>query len=540
MDPSSQQITPEGLLARAASEYAAGRLGEAEAAYRRVIAAVPDHPVALHALGWIAHRAGDRPAALELLRRAVAADPSNADAWNNLGIVYAAERRPADALSAYRQAVSLRPNFAAAYVNIGNAHRDTGRWPDAVEAYGTAVRLAPNLAAAHHALATALRESGRPDDAVASYGRALELSPASGSEVHNDLGLTYARAGNARLAEEHLRKAIVLNPGDPKPRRNLGRLLLRMGRPREAAEVLADVARGPTAPADVHHDLAVALAKIGRLDEAIEHFRRTVALRPDDAEGYCNLGLALEDRGDTAGAAAAYGRARGLRPDSAAIAYHHAALTGLAPPPACPPQYLVHLFDGYADHFDEHLVKTLHYAGPELLRQAVAAVPDRSDLSVIDLGCGTGLCGVLFRPIASKLVGVDLAPRMLEKSRERGVYDELVRADVVVALRQRPGSADLVLAADVFIYIGELTAVFDAVRDALRPGGFFAFTVESIADGDGDFLLRPTRRYAHSAAYVRRLARTAGVVEQSVKPATLRAGETGDVAGLVFLFRKPE
>jgi predicted TPR repeat methyltransferase len=401
------------------------------------------------------------------------------------------------------------------------------------------VRLDPHLAAAHRALGTALRESGRPTDAVASYRRALELHPASAAEVYNDLGLTFARAGNARPAEEHLRQAIALAPNDPKPRRNLGRLLLRLGRAAEAAEVLGEVARTGTAPADVYHDLAVALAQTGRLDEAIGQFRRAIALRPDDAESYCNLGLALEDRGDTAGAAAAYGRARELKPESSAIAYHHAALTGQPPPPACPPQYLIPLFDGYADRFDEHLVNTLHYVGPQLLRDAVAAVTARSDLSVIDLGCGTGLCGALFRRLASRLVGVDLAPRMIEKSRQRGVYDELVRADIVDALRQRPGSADLVLAADVFIYVGELTAVFDAVRDALWPAGLFALTVESIDDAGGDFVLRPTRRYAHSSAYLRRLALAAGLVERYVKPAILRAGEAGDVTGNVFAFAKP-
>jgi predicted TPR repeat methyltransferase len=540
MEHPPPQTPPHDLLTSAAADYAAGRLEAAAATYRKVLAAASDHPAALHALGWIAHRTGDRPAALDLLRRAVAADPSNADAWNNLGIVCAADGRTADASDAYRQAIALRPNFAAAYVNIGHAHRDAGRWPDAVYAYETAARLDPNLAAAYHALGTALRESGRPADAVASYRRALELNPASAAEVYNDLGLTFARAGDARLAEEHLRQAVSLRSNDPKPRRNLGRLLLRLGRGAEAAEVLAELARAGTAPADVHHDLAVALAQTGRLDQAVEHFRRAVALRPDDAEGYCNLGLALEDHGDTAGAAAAYGRARDLKPDSAAIAYHHAALTGHAPPPACPPQYLVPLFDGYADRFDEHLVTTLHYVGPELLWDAVAAVTDRSALSLIDLGCGTGLCGVLFRPIASRLVGVDLAPRMIAKSRQRGVYDELVRADIVDALRQRPRSADLILAADVFIYAGELTTVFGAVRDALKPGGLFAFTVESIDDGTGDFVLRPTRRYAHSPAYLRRLAMEVGLTEQYVKPATLRAGETGDVAGLVFVFARSE
>jgi predicted TPR repeat methyltransferase len=525
------------LLAAAEVHLSAHRLGAAAEAYQAVLAAEPNHAVALHGLGWIAHLSGDRAQAVSLLRRSIDAEPANAGCWNNLGIVYAADQRPAEAVEAYHRAIAVQPNFPQAYLNLGNAMRDQGRWQEAVGAYGDAVRLKPNFAAAHHALGTALRESGRAADAVASYRRAMQLDPSSAGSVLNDLGLTFARVGNVVEAVAHLRQALSLAPQDPKPRRNLGRMLLRAGRFAEAAEVLAPLAQSHPGAADVHHDLAAALAQSGRVDAAIGHFRRAVELRPDYAEAYCNLGVALEERGDVA--AAAYGRARELRPDLPVIAYHHGALAGRDAPPTCPPQYVVELFDRYAERFDEHLVKKLSYAGPQLLYGAVSGVTQRRDLEVIDLGCGTGLCGVLFRPVASKLVGVDLSPKMLEQSRRRGVYDELVKADVVEALRARPESADVILAADVFIYVGELTAAFDAARWSLKPGGLFAFTVESIADADGEFVLRATRRYAHSAAYLRRLASAAGLEELTATRVVLRAGEEAPVGGMVFVLRRP-
>jgi predicted TPR repeat methyltransferase len=532
------------LLADAEIHLSAGALPAAAGVYRAVLAARPDHSVALHGLGWVAHRSGDQAAAIDLLRRALDADPSAAGCWNNLGIVYAAARRPADAAEAYGRAIALQPEFAAAHLNLGNALRDQGRWAEAVGAYEAATRLQPGFAAAHHALGTALREAGRPGEAVASYRRALQLDPSSAGDVLNDIGLTFARQGNLAEAEANLRQAASIKPNDPKPRRNLGQLLLRAGRFAEAADALAALARLAPNSADAHHELATALAQAGRLDEAVAHFRRAVALRPDHAAAYCNLGVALEERGDTAGAAAAFGEALRLRPNSAVIAYHHAALAGAgaapAPaPPACPPEYLVELFDRYADRFDEHLVAKLHYRGPELLRDAVSAATQRTDLSVLDLGCGTGLCGVLFRPAASRIVGVDLSPRMIEKSEARGVYDELVRADVVEAMDARPASADVILAADVFIYIGDLSATFRAAGAALRPGGLFAFTIEVVDDAAGDFLLRPTRRYAQSARYVRRLMSEAGLREVSATRAVLRAGEEASVEGMVFVVQRP-
>jgi predicted TPR repeat methyltransferase len=528
------------LLAAADAHLAAGRMSEASAGYQAVLELVPGHAVAFHALGWIAHLSGDRAAAIDLMRRSLDADPNSSACWNNLGIVYAAARRPDDAADAYRRAIALQPHFPAAYLNLGNALRDRRQWREAAEAYQQAVRLDDAFAAAHHALGTALREVGRPADALASYRRALERSPGESSGVLNDMGLTFARMGDVGEAEAHLRRAAALKPSDPKPLRNLGLLLLRTGRAAEAVEPLAAVARLAPQSADAHHDLGTALAQQGRIDEAIESFRRAIELRADHAAAWCNLGVALEGRGDAAGAAAAYGQALRLRPDSQVVAYHHAALAGRDAPAACPREYLVELFDGYADRFDEHLVETLHYRGPELLRDALSEIAALTNLVVIDLGCGTGLCGALLRPTAARLIGVDLSPRMIEKARQRGAYDELLCEDVVEALRRRPASADVVTAADVLIYIGDVAPLFAAAAAALRPGGLFAFTTEVIDDAAGDWLLRPSRRYAHSEGYIRRLASAGGWRVLTATRTILRGGEAGDVDGMVFVLARPE
>jgi predicted TPR repeat methyltransferase len=303
-----------------------------------------------------------------------------------------------------------------------------------------------------------------------------------------------------------------------------------------------------------HQDLGLALLRIGRRSDAAAALRRTIGLAPKYAPGHCNLGLALEECGDLAGAIAALREALRLQPDSGFIAYHLAAVSAQAGErhaamKVCPRDYLVPLFDGYADRFDAHLFQTLRYLGPQLLKEIISEAPanERRPLpwDVLDLGCGTGMTGVPFRTAARTMTGADLSPRMLERAARRvmpngsRVYDTLIECDLAAALSASGASYDLILAADVFIYVGDLRDVFAGVRNALRPGGLFAFTIE-VWDGPEDYRLLPTRRYAQSPAYIVNVAREAGLHEVRRRESTLRLGEGLEpVRGMVFLLRKP-
>jgi predicted TPR repeat methyltransferase len=280
-------------------------------------------------------------------------------------------------------------------------------------------------------------------------------------------------------------------------------------------------------------------------------------LNPTNAFTHCNLGLALEEIGDVSAALGAIAEAHRLRPDDPEINYHFAAICAAAgratepPPPTCPPAYVTELFDDYAPRFDQHLVTDLGYRGHELLFEIVSQANSEFKIQrsepadILDLGCGTGLTGVPFELLARSIVGVDLSQRMLDRAAQRRraggrpLYDRLIRTDVLTALRESQASYDLVLAADLFIYVGRLEEVFPAVKTALRPGGLFAFTIELLPDEMGDLRLLPTRRYAQSAAYVQRLASVAGLTELARRQAPLRHGDDGQpVVGLVMLLRR--
>jgi predicted TPR repeat methyltransferase len=171
----------------------------------------------------------------------------------------------------------------------------------------------------------------------------------------------------------------------------------------------------------------------------------------------------------------------------------------------------------------------LHYAAPEiLLGLAVMVMPGREQLSILDLGCGTGLAGEVFQPLAARLDGIDLSPAMIEKAKARGIYDHLAVADLESALAQDGPAYDLILAADTVVYLGDLTALFAHAAARLAPDGFFLFTVEK---ADAGFELGPKRRWRHAESYLRETAQKAGLTVAGLITAAPRREANQPVEG---------
>jgi predicted TPR repeat methyltransferase len=226
-----------------------------------------------------------------------------------------------------------------------------------------------------------------------------------------------------------------------------------------------------------------------------------------------------------------------LDPANPQTQYLLAALGDGPMPERADSQYVASLFDAYASTFDNDLVSRLKYNIPEEINEALA----RADLlgtglDVLDIGCGTGLCGPLFRAYARRLVGVDLAPKMIEAARARGVYDELVVGDVIKPMKDGKSQFSHVVGADVFPYIGDLNEVFDAVSTALTNNGVFAFSVESTETYP--FELHSKARYAHSERYLRELADKFGFEVVLLEDTVVRTDKGEPVKGFVVLLRQ--
>ena len=302
------------------------------------------------------------------------------------------------------------------------------------------------------------------------------------------------------------------------------------------ARTLASLERDARAhPRDARLQLAIgqALQHLGRPLDALDAYERALDLNPRLGPAWTLRGHLLRQAGRLADASVCFNNAIGCGEDVESHLYFLGALGLGALPAAAPASFVRGLFDEYADHFDDELVKTLHYRGHEQVCAPLAALHPAPFASVLDLGCGSGLAAPLLRPLCARLTGVDLSPRMLARAAATRLYDDLHAGELVAQLRTGGTRHDLIVACDVFIYVGDLAPVFDAVANALVPGGVFGFTVEE-GQADAGYDLLPTLRYSHSEPYLRELAQARGLRVTRVARAPLREAHGEAIAGVAL------
>ncbi|BAU48048.1 methyltransferase [Sulfurifustis variabilis] len=438
------------------------------------------------------------------MREALALVPQQVEWRNHLGSLLELGEDLAAAENCYRQVLAYQPNHPAARYNLGNVLNKRNLYPEALENLLKSFETFPNDPRVNLALGIALKAVGRLTEAICALRHAVALSPRY-ADAHNLLGFALQAVGDRRSAIACYEVALRMDPNH----------------------------------SDAANNLAVMLLAEGKRDQAVVHAQRAVQLRPEKAGYYCTLGVVCHALGERQKAIDAYRTALQLNPRLTEPRFFLAAYGEEEAPKRAPADYVRNLFDDYADIFDKTLVDRLGYRIPELLGTAVrravgnAATP----LDVIDLGCGTGLCGKVLRGIARYLVGVDLSPKMINKARELNVYDELLIGDLLEPISISVRSYDLIVSADVFVYIGDLSRVFSACRRTLRSGGLLAFSTETDESADR-FVLRSTGRYAHAPAYINQLAEE-HELEFVVRESVVVRTEAGTpVAGELVVLRR--
>lgn len=320
-----------------------------------------------------------------------------------------------------------------------------------------------------------------------------------------------------------------------------------------SAVLLRHAGQDPMAPIDpAALEIVAAQASTGSVDAAFAKLRREDILRqqvaiiqraldanPYSVELLLTLAKLFRHLDRPQEALAAYRRVLEVDPSRVDVQHMIAALSGVpgAAPARAADAYVAEEFDGFAARYDEVLVGWLEYRGPEILHGAVSAVlgthPPPQD--IVDLGCGTGLAARVFRPMARRLDGVDLSPRMVEKARARALYDSLAVDEIGRFLAGKSQAYTLAIAADVLIYFGDLAPVFAAVAGALRPRGLFAFTVE--AESGAGYRLTASGRYAHDDRYVRTTAESAGFEVVRATDETVRKEKLQPVHSRCYVLR---
>lgn len=399
--------------------------------------------------------------------------------------------------------------------------------------------VAPDDPDALHFQGVLRHAQGRADDGIALIRASLERLEAQPGAWNNlgNLLLHVQRFDDAAAAYE----ASVRHAGDDESAadalNNLATLQRRHSRWAESERAARRAVTLRPDFGDAWYNLSLALMGQNRVREGLVANSRAIALWPRQTQGRSQVIRALTLLGELAQAAQLYREWLAEEPDNPVVLHMLAATAGEAPPRASD-AYVENVFDAYADSFDASLER-LHYRAPELVAAEVERLfgAPRSELAVVDAGCGTGLCGPLLRPWSARLAGCDLSVGMLRRARQRACYDVLHKAELGYYLATQPDSFDLIVSADTLCYFGDLHEVLGTAAQALRPAGRLVFTVEALADGSA-LKLQPTGRYAHSHDHLLECLRAAGFDELHIEAAVSRSEGGRDVAGWLVSARR--
>jgi predicted TPR repeat methyltransferase len=430
-----------------------------------------------------------------------------------LGALFKQSGKLKDPLIVNQKILEISPNDAEAHCNLGVTLQELGRLEESEESYNKAIAIKPDLAEAHYNLGNILKKLGRLEESEASYNKAIAIKPDL-AEAHYNLGIILKELGRLEDAGASYSKAIAIKPDY----------------------------------AEAHSNLGLMLRKLGRLEASEASYKKAIAIKPDLAEAHYNLGNILKKLGRLEDAETSYNKAIAIKPDYAEKLSHAiASISGLNPARATD-AYVIDLFDDYAKNFESNLVGELYYKTPsiiaDLLRPLIS--PNNQHFDILDLGCGTGLAGEALIDLAKTLVGIDLSKEMLEIAKAKNIYHRLIQDEIHHALSQeRSASFDLVVSSDVFVYIGDMKAIFDQVYDVLKVGGFFAYSTEVLYPARNgkeevllDYKLNPNGRYSHSSKYLLSLIDASQFILHNREVAQIRFEKGQPVMGYIVIMQK--
>lgn len=390
--------------------------------------------------------------------------------------------------------------------HVGLCYMEEGKLKEAAQCFLNVIERMPTYFRPYVMLGQIRLDQKDEASAEAYFNKALELTP-NAYQAWSGKGAIENARKNYAAASQYFQNAIQSNPGN-------------------------------------HHAwyvMGAFLQEQKQMPDAEQFLRRAVELNPSYLLSQVALANNLFNMGKRTEALSHIEAVLAQDPENVAFKHMRAGIVGETPENA-PAEYVSNLFDGYAETFDIHLVSGLGYKTPtviaETLEQVMQQVGDaRHDLSLLDLGCGTGLGAEALKGITSWRAGVDLSEKMIDKAREKQLYDALEVAEVVSYLQHSTRHYDLIAACDVLVYIGNLEPLFAASADKLSPQGYLVLSIEN-GDAFAPFALRPSGRYVHAASYLESLAAQHGLKVLRKDLATIRTENYEPVEGYIFIFQK--
>jgi predicted TPR repeat methyltransferase len=381
-----------------------------------------------------------------------------------------------------------------------------------------------------------LHSESRFADAENIYLSLLELQPDS-SLLHYNLGLLYYETEDYKKAFAHYSTARNLVSNDPDLLFNYSLCLKKLGKLHDAVSSFIEFTSTYPDEVDGFYNLGNCYREMKEFEKALKAYEQGLKIDPNHLSINKNMAYVYHLLGHTDNALILYRHVLNFEPGEKQAAHMIAAITGDHGVQA-PTEYIREIFDDYSATFEIDLVEDLKYAVPAKLRSELDALdyPSKLFSRCIDLGCGTGLAGIEFNDRCEHLTGIDISGKMIEKAKFKEIYTILEVAEIVSFLKEQRDEYDLIIAADVLTYVGDLVPIFEAVTPAATRHALFCFSTETSAYSD--FHLCTTGRFAHSQQYVAETANRYGWKCLKMVETNLRKEKADWVRGNLYFMVK--
>ncbi|MFO7750317.1 MAG: tetratricopeptide repeat protein [Desulfobacteraceae bacterium] len=406
-----------------------------------------------------------------------------------------------EAEKGYREILKTRPEWGQVLNALGNLYLDQERPEKAKPVFEKAVHLNPPDLSACYNLGRLKQLETDHQGAIVIYTRMLDQQPNIG-QVWNNQGVAYRELGKLDDAVASFRSAVRFAP--------------------EMAEAW--------------NNLGVAQDELDLTENALNSYKKAIEIQPDYLSPHLNLGLLLQKSEQFKAAEEHYNQVLKIEPDNEVARFMLQSMGGDETPDAAPVEHVRSIFDQCAENFETILVKGLEYKTPELLFNLVRPCLTEN-MSILDLGCGTGLGAHLYRPFAKSLTGVDVSAKMLKKASEKKIYNRLEVFDILQDW-VFPTKFDLIYSSDVFVYFGNLDMILKSASSYLVNGGTIAFSVEKLKGNTTNYQLYPSGRYAHSEKYIEECLNRHELKTIEISKTDIRNQSGNPVKGLLLVAKK--
>ncbi len=391
-----------------------------------------------------------------------------------------------------------------------NKHK-AGQYRDAQTLYKKILKSHPQHVDANYMLGTLFAEQGDTNNALKYMRIAEELAPGS-QYIKNNTGNVYRISGDYDAAARKYNEALAIQPDMIEALNNLAIVYRRLNQTQQAITLYKNAISLSPNFIEANYNLGKAYWDESQYDDAKACFQRVLEIDPDHAMANHEMGNYYMKSGDKENAIACFKKYLSLAPEDHCGARLKLSYLDAGEMPARQPEQLViETYEKKARTWDNDVERAdIAFLGPKHIQQAVnQQLAEQSELTILDIGCGTGLCGPFLKPVATTLHGVDLSDHMLNIARKKGLYDDLVCDDLAHFIKTCNNQYDLIVASGVLIFFGDLSDLMLGVAGQLKSNGWFIFTLYK--SNEADIEIRDNMHFAHSEEYIRKTVEQSGL-----------------------------